>query len=66
MHRDLPVLDTMSDVAGGGGGDEGASQQGGSLTDLLLDDRYSEIQALILQALPERQGRAISACLDAL
>ncbi len=65
MHHDLPVLDTMSDVAGGGGGDEGASQ-GGSLTDLLLDDRYSEIQALILQALPERQGRAISACLDAL
>lgn len=53
----------MSDVLGGGGGDEG-TVQGGSLTDLFLDDRYSEILAVILQALPERQARAISVHLD--
>ncbi len=63
MHRDLPVPDIMSDVRGGGGGDEG-TVQGGSLTDLFLDDRHSEILAVILQALPERQARAISVHLD--
>ncbi len=55
----LLVFNCMSGVAACSGGDEGceppdAADSGGSLTDLLLDDRHSEILAIILRALPER------------